>query len=72
MSSTTARRFTNPSKSRSAKKVREDLEERKLRAISKSIDISKLKNQEVLPVDKYGNVEISPDHPHYKYWTEDD
>ncbi|WP_066194652.1 MULTISPECIES: hypothetical protein [Gracilibacillus] len=63
---------TNTPVKRSAKAVREDLHGRELRAISKQIDITKLNDQEVLPVDSLGNVDIQPDHPDYKYWTEDD
>ncbi|MFU0790498.1 hypothetical protein JNUCC74_02615 [Cerasibacillus sp. JNUCC 74] len=43
-----------------------------LKNISKKVDISKLPNKKPLRVDKYGNVDISPDHPNYKFWTEDD
>lgn len=63
---------TNTPMKRSAKAVREDVEERRLRAISKRIDTSKLDLDDVLLVDRFGNVDITPDHPQYKFWTEDD
>lgn len=64
--------ISNTPVKRSAKTVREDFQERELRAIAKQIDMTKLKDQEVLPVDNQGNVHIHPGHPDYKYWTEDD
>ncbi|WP_118889420.1 hypothetical protein [Oceanobacillus profundus] len=70
--STPSRRSVNHSTLRSARKVREDAEARKLSAISKTIDVTKLKNQDPLQVDKFGRVNISPDHPNYKFWMEDE
>jgi hypothetical protein len=59
-------------KKESPKKEQDYFEDRKLRAISKSIDVSKLDKRAALPVDEFGRVEIDPSRPNYKYWTEDD
>ncbi|GGB50317.1 hypothetical protein F3157_11420 [Virgibacillus dakarensis] len=56
----------------SPKRVRDDVQNRKLRAIANSIDFSKLDKKESLSLDEFGRVKIDPTHPDYRYWTEDD
>ncbi|WP_143833227.1 hypothetical protein [Oceanobacillus timonensis] len=46
--------------------------DRLLAEISNKVDRTKLSKNKPLKIDKNGNVNISPDHPNYKFWTEDD
>ena len=56
----------------SAKKIRDDIHQRRLDAIASSMNTDKLKSETALPVDDFGRVTINSNHPHYKYWSEED
>ncbi|PBB04650.1 MULTISPECIES: hypothetical protein [Salimicrobium] len=51
---------------------RQELHQKKLDAIASTIDMNKLPDQETLPVDTFGRVDIAPDHPDYAYWAKDE
>lgn len=61
------------SRRESPKQIKKAVNQHRIDAIASTIDTDKLDidTKDALKVDRFGRVEMSPDHPGFTYWTMD-